>query len=332
MHPSIEPYATGMLVLADGSQLYWEASGNPAGRPALYLHGGPGGPLGTGYRRRFDPTQFMIIGLDQRGSGRSRPLASDDLASLATNTTPQLVADLEALRQHLGVERWLVWGVSWGTTLAIAYTLAHPDRVTSVVLAGVAVTSREATDWITETVGIVFPVAWERYARASQRRPGERVVDAYRRLLTDPDPQARTTAAQEWCRWEGAHMSLGPGLDDSPLFEGEPELQVLFATLVTHYWSHDGFLDHDQVIAQLAALGSIPCVMIHGRYDVSGPAGFAYEVHRAWPGSELIMVDEGHGGPGMTALTAHAIHRLGGHDEAPCRCVGLDARQPPSAP
>ncbi|HEY5784488.1 MAG TPA: alpha/beta fold hydrolase [Microlunatus sp.] len=312
MEPAVEPYDSGLLTVADGSKIYWEASGNPKGRPALYLHGGPGGPLGAGYRRRFDADRFLIVGMDQRGSGRSRPLASEDLGSLAINTTTQLLADTEELRAHLGIDHWLVHGVSWGTTLAIAYAVAHPDRVTGVVLTGVGVTSPRSVEWITETIGMLFPIEWERFEHASRRQTGERIVDAFHRLLTQPGLEHRRRAAAEWCRWEGVHMSLGPGLDDSPLFEDEPDLQLLFATLVTHYWSHDGFLDHDRVLAQIPTLAGIPCVMIHGRHDVSGPAGFAYEIKRAWPGSELILVDEGHGGPQMMELTTEAIARLGG--------------------
>jgi proline iminopeptidase len=310
VHPPIEPYATGLLTVADGSKIYWEASGNPHGEPALYLHGGPGGRLGTGYQRRFDPDRFMIIGLDQRGSGRSHPLASDDLASLAGNTTPQLIADLEQLRTHLGVDRWLVTGVSWGSTLAIAYTLAHPERVTGVVLTAVTTTSPRMVKWITETVGMIFPYEWAAYDAASHRRPDERIVDAYYRLITDPDPRVRRQAADDWCRWEGAHVSLGPGIGTTPMYDGEPDQQLLTSTLVIHYWSHNAFLDHDRVLAGVTGLGGIPCVMIHGRYDVSGPAGFAYEVARRWRGSELILVDEGHGGPEMSELTRAAIDRL----------------------
>ena len=311
MEPAVEPYDSGLLEVADGSQLWWETSGKPGGIPALFLHGGPGGRLGTGYRRRFAADRWMIIGLDQRGSGRSRPLASDDLGSLAGNTTQQLVADLEELRVHLGVERWLLYGVSWGTSLAVSYALAHPHRVSGVVLTAVALTTRPYVEWITETVGMIFPREWAEFERASERLAGERVVDAYARRLTDPDAGVRAQAATDWCRWEGVHVSLGPGIDTTPMYDGQPEPQLLTSTLVTHYWSHDGFLDHDQVLAQIPTLAEIPCVMIHGRYDVSGPAGFAYEVQRAWPGSELIMVDEGHGGPQMMELTAEAIARLG---------------------
>ena len=311
MEPPVEPYASGLLDVADGSQLWWETSGNPAGRPALFLHGGPGGRLGGGYRRRFDAARWRIVGLDQRGSGRSRPLASEDLDSLGTNTTEQLIADLEELRLHLGIERWLLHGVSWGTGLAVAYALAHPDRVSGVVLTAVALTTRPYVEWITETVGMLFPVEWAAFARAADRRPRERVVDAYARRLTDPDPEVRRRAATDWCRWEGVHISLGPGIDGTPMYHDDPAQQLLTSTLVTHYWSHDGFLDHDHVLARIPTLAGIPCVMVHGRYDVSGPAGFAYELQQAWPGSELIMVDEGHGGATMMDLTAQAITRLG---------------------
>jgi proline iminopeptidase len=311
VQPGGEPYDCGLLSVVDGSQLYWETSGNPGGRPAIYLHGGPGGRLSTGYRRRFDPEHWRIIGLDQRGSGRSRPLASEDLGSLETNTTQRLVADLEELRIHLGIERWLLHGVSWGTSLAIAYALAHPDRVNGVVLAAVALTTRPYVEWITETVGMLFPVEWAAFAHAAGRLPGERVVDAYARRLSDPDAAVRRQAATDWCRWEGVHVSLGPGIDTTPMYDGIPDQQQLTSTLVTHFWSHDGFLDHERVLAEIPTLAGIPCVMVHGRYDVSGPAGFAYQIQQAWPGSELILVDEGHGGAEMMDLTTRAIARLG---------------------
>lgn len=312
MNDPVEPHATGLLRMGDGAEVFWETSGSPAGPAALYLHGGPGGRLGAGYRRRFAADHWRIIGLDQRGSGRSRPRASDDLDSLTSNTTPRLVADLEELRVHLGVDRWLLHGVSWGTGLAVAYALAHPDRVSGVVLTAVALTTRPYVEWITETVGMLFPVEWAAFAEAAERRPGERVVDAYARRLTDPDPAVRRRAAEDWCRWEGVHVSLGPGIDGTPKYDGDLDQQLLISTLVTHYWSHDGFTDHDQLMARIPTLAGIPCVMVHGRYDVSGPAGFAYALQQAWPSSELIMVDEGHGGASMMELTTAAIDRLGG--------------------
>lgn len=313
MHPPVEPYATGLLTVSDGAEVFSETSGNPDGQAALYLHGGPGGRLGAGYRRRFAADTWRVVGLDQRGSGRSRPLATEDLDSLGTNTTQRLVADLDELRVHLGVDRWLLHGTSWGTGLAVAYAVAHPECVSGVVLTAVALTSMPYVEWITETVGMLFPVEWAAFADAAERRPGERVVDAYARRLTDPDPTVRRRAADDWCRWEGVHVSLGPGIDGTPMYDGDPDQQLLISTLVTHYWSHDGFVDHDQLMAAIPALAGIPCVMVHGRYDVSGPAGFAYALQQAWPGSELIMVDEGHGGATMMELTAAAIDRLGGN-------------------
>ncbi|GAA3765340.1 prolyl aminopeptidase [Microbacterium kribbense] len=311
MHPAIEPYAHGRVTRPDGAEIYWEASGNPDGRPALYLHGGPGGGLGAGgYRRRFDPARYRIIGIDQRGCGRSTPNVIDDLAHLDANTTPALIGDIEAVRRHLGVERWLVHGVSWGSTLALAYALAHPDRVTAIVDAAVTTTSRAEVDWITETMGAVFPEEWERMASA--REPGERVIDAYARLLRDPDAAVRARTAAAWDRWEGVHVLLDPLRTAGPLHPSDPRTQQIFATLVTHYWAHDGFLDVP-IIDRAGQLAGIPGVLIHGRHDVSGPAATAWRLHRAWPGSRLHIVEtEGHGGPEMMALVAQATDEFAG--------------------
>lgn len=313
------PMETGHLAVGYGATIYWEVVGNPSGVPVVHLHGGPGAPSGDAYRARFDLTKHRVISLDQRGCGRSRPLVTEDLPSLATNTTPQLVFDLEALRQHLGIDRWLVAGVSWGTALAVAYTLAHPERVRGVVLTAVALTTRPYVDWITETTGMLLPAEWQRFEAASCRQEGERLVDAYARLLLDPDPDKRRNAALDWCSWESSHISLAPGADPEPepLFSGDPQAQQVFATLVTHYWRHDGFwselgyADHKAVLAGTASLGEIPAVLIHGRHDVSGPLGFAHQLQEAWPGSELIVVaDEGHGGPKMLAQMSAAAARL----------------------
>lgn len=316
MHPSIEPHAHGWVRRPGGAEIYWEQSGDPEGRPALYLHGGPGGGLGRGgYRRLFDPTAFRIVGIEQRGCGRSRPLVIDDLEHLDENTTSALIADIEAVREHLGIERWLVYGVSWGSTLALAYALAHPDRVTEVIVAAVTTTSREEVDWITETVGAVFPEAWEQFA--SVRRPGERVVEAYARLLRDPDPEARASAADGWDAWESTHVSLDPlhsaTPSPTPLHE-DAATRAVFATLVTHYWAHDGFLaGPDRILDRAGELAGIPGVLIHGRHDVSGPAVTAWRLHRAWPGSRLHIVEsEGHGGPEMMTLVAQAADDFAG--------------------
>jgi len=299
VHPPIEPFATGLLPVADGQQLYWETSGDPAGKPALYLHGGPGSGLGRGgYRRRYDPAGHLVVGLDQRGCGRSRPLAVDALEQLGTNTTAALIGDIEALREHLGVERWLVSGVSWGTTLALAYAQAHPERVSELVLVAVTTTAREEVDWITEAMGRVFPEAWQRCEQASGRRPGERVVDAYARVLATGEPEERKRAAAAWDAWESAHISLGPHATPGPL-HADPVEQAVFATLVTHYWSHDGFLTGaDAIAARVERLRDIPTVLVHGRRDISGPVVTPWRLHQLLPASRLVVVeDEGHGGP-----------------------------------
>ena len=307
------------LLIGRGSTLFYEEAGNPDGVPVVHLHGGPGAASKDSYRSRFDLDVHRVINVDQRGCGRSRPLVTDDLASLATNRTPELIADLESLRQHLGIERWLVAGVSWGTALALAYTLLHPARVRGVVLMAVAPTTESYVDWITTTMGTVLPVEWERFAVASGRREGERVVDAYAQLLRDPQPAVRRAAAVDWCRWESAHISLVPGAesDSKPLFDEDPAAQLVFATLVTHYWSNNGFwselgfADHQAVMEAAAGLGQVPAVLVHGRYDISGPLGFAQELHCAWPGSELVVVaDEGHGGPQMLKEMSAAAVRL----------------------
>jgi proline iminopeptidase len=320
----MNPLKTGHLAVGDGATLYWEMVGNPSGVPVVHLHGGPGAPSGDAYRARFDLTKHRVISFDQRGCGRSRPLVTDDLTSLATNTTPRLVDDLEALRQHLGIDRWLVAGVSWGTALAVAYTLAHPDRVRGVVLTAVALTTRPYVDWITETTGMLLPAEWQLFEAASTRQKGERIVDAYARLLLDPDPVRRHDAALAWCSWESAHISVVPGADPEPepLFSEDPLAQLVFATLVTHYWRHDGFwpelgyADHEAVLAGTASLSGIPAVLVHGRHDVSGPLGFAHQLQQAWPGSELIVVpDEGHGGPTILVQMSAAAARLASSEE-----------------
>jgi proline iminopeptidase len=307
LHPPIEPFASGVLRRPDGAELYWETSGNPQGRPALYLHGGPGSGLGPGgYRRRFDPEKYFIVGFDQRGCGRSTPWAMDDLEHLDANNTQTQLADIEALRAHFGIERWLVHGVSWGSALALAYALDHPDRVTEIVLTAVTTGSRPEIDWITEGVGAVFPEAWSEFAADVPR--GTRVVDHYAALMRDPDPAVRTAAADRWDAWESTHISLDPAWEPGPLNE-DLRVRQNVATLVTHYWSNDCFLTGDRVVLDRAGeLSGIPGVLIHGRYDVSGPAITPWRLHQAWQGSRYLIVEtEGHGGPIEMGMTAEAI-------------------------
>lgn len=296
-YPAIEPYDSGFLDVGDGHQIYWECCGNPDGKPALYLHGGPGSGFTPGQRRFFDPNAYRVVLFDQRGSGRSRPLASDVDADLSTNTTAHLIRDIETLRRHLGVEKWVVLGISWGTTLGLAYAQAHRDHVHALVLALVTTTSRREVEWITEGVRCLFPREWDRFAAAipealRHRRP----VDAYAALLFDADPAVRDHAAREWCAWEDAHVSLTPGHQPNPRFD-DPEFRLRFARLVTHYWSHAAFLEENQLLRDAHTLNGIPGVLIHGRYDVSSPLETAWKLSQAWRSSRLHVLDDaGHGG------------------------------------
>lgn len=291
------------------TEFYWEAAGNPAGKPALYVHGGPGSGMRGGYRQHFDPEKFFIIGFEQRGCGRSRPLATDPAADLSTNTVQKLIADMELLREHLKVRKWLLYGGSWGTTLSLAYAQAHPERVSEMILAAVTTTSAAEVAWITEDMGRIFPREWDEFCAAAQPAPGERIIDAYHRLLTGPDAPARERAALAWCIWEDVHMSLDPKV--APHLQHQPpEFRLLFATLVTHYWRNAGF-GGDSLLGRMDRIASVPGVMIHGRLDVSSPLSTAWNLAKSWPAAELVVVDQdGHGGSGMSAEVNRAVARF----------------------
>lgn len=295
--PPIEPYGSGTLDVGDQHHVYWECCGNPTGKPALFLHGGPGSGCSVGQRRFFDPSLYNAVLFDQRGSGRSRPSASDPDADLSTNTTQHLIADIEALRELRGVDRWTILGVSWGSTLALAYAQAYPNRVNAMVLALVTTTSHREVQWITEDMGRVFPQQWERFIDAiPQRLRHLRPVESYARMLADADPIARDHAAREWCAWEDAHVSLAPGHVPSPRYQ-DPEFRLRFARLVTHYWRHAAFLEEDQLIDGVTKLNGVPGVLIHGRFDISGPLITAWRLSQRWTSSRLqILDDAGHGG------------------------------------
>jgi proline iminopeptidase len=298
--PPIEPYDSGMLDVGDGQRVYWEACGNPKGRPAIFLHGGPGSGCTPNQRRLFDPYAYRVVLFDQRGSGRSRPLAEEAGADLRFNTTAHLIADIEMLREHSDVDRWVMLGMSWGTTLALAYAQEHPERVEALVLAAVTTTSAREVEWITEDVGRIFPREWDRFASAvPESLRNLRLVDAYAEMLSDPDQAVRERAAGEWCRWEDAHVSLTPGYQPSPRYE-DPAFRLRFARLVTHYWRNTAFLEPDQIIRDAHLLDGIPGVLIHGVYDVSGPLITPWALSRRWATSTLEVLDDmGHGGGDM---------------------------------
>jgi proline iminopeptidase len=309
--PPVEPYDSGHLDVGDGHAVYWETCGDPDGKPAVVLHGGPGSGCSPGMRRLFDPARYRVVLLDQRNSGRSTPWAGGPEVDLSANTTQHLVADLERLREHLGIARWLVWGGSWGVTLALAYAEAHPERVSELVLAAVTSGRRRETDWITRDVGRVFPREWERFRDVvpAAERNGD-LAAAYSRLLHSPAPAVRAHAAAEWCLWEDTHVSLAP--DAEPyLSVADPAVQLAIARIVTHYWSQGCFLEEGQLLRDAGRLAGIPGVLVHGRFDVSSPLETAWELHRAWPGSELVVLgDAGHGGSSMTEATVAATDRF----------------------
>ncbi len=297
-YPAIESFDSGMLDVGDGHQIYWERCGNPDGKPALYLHGGPGSGFSTGQRRFFNPDTYCAVLFDQRGAGRSRPLASEPDADLSANTTAHLIADIEALRELHNVDQWTaILGISWGTTLSLAYAQTHPERVRGLVLALVTTTSRREVEWITNDVGRIFPREWDRFVAAvPDALRNIPLVDAYATMLFDADPAVQDHGAREWCAWEDAHISLAPDFKPHPRYE-DPEFRLRFARLVTHYWRHAAFLGEDQLIRDAATLNGIPGVLIHGRFDVSSPLETAVRLTQRWNTSRLHVLDDaGHGG------------------------------------
>ncbi|RVW10564.1 prolyl aminopeptidase [Prescottella agglutinans] len=311
LYPAPEPYESGFLDVSDGHTLHWETVGDPAGTPAVYVHGGPGSGCTPGVRRYFDPNAFRAVLFDQRGCGRSRPLAGDPAVDLSTNTTAHLVADIERLREHLGIERWIVVGVSWGVTLGLAYAQAHPDRVIAMALGAVTSGTRGEVEWITRDMRRVFPREWERFVEPvpAAEREGN-LAAAYARLLAHPDAAVRVDAARRWCEWEDTHVSLVPGWRPSPRFR-DPTFRMIFARLVTHYWGNDHFLADGQIREGMRRLAKIPAVLVHGRYDVSGPLDTAWELSRMWECSRLVVVDDaGHGGGSFVDHFVAAIDSL----------------------
>ncbi|MFE6197045.1 prolyl aminopeptidase [Streptomyces sp. NPDC057838] len=304
-YPAVEPYDHGMLAVGDGNLVHWETCGNPAGKPALVLHGGPGSGAGPFWRRLFDPAAYRVVLFDQRGCGRSRPDAADPETSLAANTTHHLIADIELLRRHLGIDAWLVLGGSWGVTLALAYAERHPGRVSELVLFSVTSTTRREVDWVTRDMGRIFPEEWARFRDAvpEGEREGD-LADAYARMLADPDPAVRERAAREWCRWEDVHVSTHPGHRPDLRFE-DPRFRYRFARLVTHYWRHAAFLEDGALLRDAGKLAGIPGVLVHGRMDISGPPDVAWHLAQVWPDAELVLIGgEGHGLSGSTSTGA----------------------------
>jgi len=316
LYPHHEPYDHGMLPVSDGQHLYWETCGNPTGKPALVLHGGPGSGCTPYWRRLFNPAAYRIVLFDQRGCGRSSPHASDPTVDLSVNTTHHLIADIEALRRHLDIDQWLVLGGSWGSTLALAYAQTHPNRVTQLVLFSVVTTPRREVEWITRHMGRIFPEQWTRFRNGvpPEDRDGD-LAAAYSRLLEDPDPKVRDQAARRWCAWEDTHVATTPNYRPDPRYR-DPRFRMAFARLVTHYWRHAAWLEDGALLHGATRLTGIPGVLIHGRLDISSPVDIPWQLSQNWPSSELILVDHaGHGAGhhGITDAVVAALERFATH-------------------
>ncbi|MBF6098241.1 prolyl aminopeptidase [Nocardia cyriacigeorgica] len=312
--PVLEPYASGLLDVGDGNRIYWQASGNPRGKPVLVVHGGPGAGGGGSRRSAFDPAIYRIVRFDQRGCGQSLPNAADPRVSLAVNTTEHLIADMERLRSHLGIDRWMLFGGSWGSTLSLAYAQRFPERVTEIVLVGVTMTRRQEVDWLYRGAGLLLPQEWERFRDGvpAADRDGD-LVAAYSRLFDHPDPQIRLDAARRWCAWEDAviaHETTGsPGQ-----YSAKPDTAMLtFTRICAHYFAHAAWLPDGQLLREAHRLAGIPGVLIHGKLDLSAPLRTAWELAEVWPDAELRVIDDsGHtGSPAMSEAVLSAVARFG---------------------
>lgn len=288
----MEPYAHGLLDVGDGHHVYWEECGIPDGQPAVVLHGGPGGGCTPSHRTLFDPARYRVVLLDQRGCGRSRPRVLDHHADLSANHTWALVDDLERLRADRGIERWLVLGGSWGSTLGMAYAQAHPSRVTAMVLASVALLRRDEDDWLYGGgAARFFPEAWADFsAVAPGATSAADVIGAYHRLLQDPVAVVRDRAVAAWCDWEAATLSLHPDPRAAAAF-ADPAFAATLVRIVVHYFRHGSWLAEDQLLREAGRLRGIPGVLVAGRGDVQTPVRTAWDLARAWPDARLVGVD-----------------------------------------
>jgi len=290
LYPPVEPYRTGLLEVGDGHRLHWELCGNPAGKPVVFLHGGPGGGASPSHRRQFDPARYHILVFDQRGCGRSTPFAS-----LTSNTTTHLVEDIEQLREQvMGCERWQVFGGSWGSTLALAYAQAHPHRVTELVLRGVFLFDQYEVDWLYREGGAaaVYPDGWEEFVAAIPPAERGELVEAYHRRLTSDDSKVQLAAAKAWSKWEGVTVTLLPSPETLEDFT-EAHKAIAVARIENHYMRHGGWLEEGQLLREVERIRHIPAVIVQGRHDSCTPPRAAWALHRAWPEAELVIVPDG---------------------------------------
>lgn len=311
LFPELSPYDTGKLRVSSRHEVYYEQCGNPRGKPVVVVHGGPGGGIIAILRRFHDPARHRIILFDQRGCGQSTPHAE-----LAENTTWDLVADMERLRRHFGIERWQVFGGSWGSTLALAYAETHPERVTELIVRGIFLLREKEIRWFyQEGASALFPEAWEDYLAPIPMAERGDLVEAYHRRLTGADERERLRAARAWSVWEASTSSLIPSMTRHQEFE-DPHFALAFARIECHYFFHKGFFAEDgELLHKAHRLKAIPGAIVQGRYDVVCPAMSAHDLHRAWPqASYEVIPDAGHASsePGITNALVRATERFSG--------------------
>jgi proline iminopeptidase len=309
LYDPIEPYKQGMLKVSEIHDVYYEQCGNPNGQAVVFLHGGPGAGLTADYRRFFDPEAYRIVLFDQRGAGKSTPHAS-----LEENTTWHLVSDIERLRHHLGIEKWMVFGGSWGSTLALAYAQTHPQCVSALVLRGIFLCRQKEIDWFyQEGASAIFPDVWEQYENIIPESERGNMLEAYHRRLTSKDESVRLEAARAWSTWEGSALKLIP---DQNLIDdfSKPHLALSLARIEAHYFMNNAFFETgNYLLENVAKIRHIPAVIVQGRYDVVCPMMSAWSLHRAWPEAEFIVIgDAGHSvlEPGITSALVDAMDRF----------------------
>ncbi|WP_445165612.1 prolyl aminopeptidase [Mycolicibacterium sp. Dal123E01] len=310
----------GLLDVGDGNQLYWEARGDPGGRTVLLVHGGPGSGRSRTAHKAFDPNVFQIVSFDQRGCGESVPSAANPATDMQYNTTEHLLNDIEALRRHLGVDRWLLYGGSWAATLILAYAQRHPQCVEGVILISVSMTQRSEIDWLYRDLRRLLPQEWDQFRAAvpAALRDGN-LVETYRQLMEHPDPAVRAQAARDWCTWEDATIAHERRGQPGQYGAKPEEAKLAFVRICTHFYSQYGWLDDGQLLSDSHRLAGIPGIIIHGRLDLSCPLVTAWKLARAWPDADLVVIDDsGHtGSPAMATAVRHAIARFTDGDLSP---------------
>lgn len=311
--PQTHPNSSGLLDVGDGNHVFWESAGKSAGQPVLIVHGGPGSGRPRNAHKLFDPNLFRIVSLDQRGCGNSVPSAADPTTNMTYNTIDYLLSDMEALRCYLNIDRWLLYGGSWGSTLILAYAQRHPDRVIGIVAVGVTMTRPQEIDWLYHGLRLFLPVEWQNFrAGVPAGSRDSSLVEAYRQLMESPDSAVRQRAAQDWCAWEDAAIAHESRGKPDQYSEKPDAAKLAFVRICTHYFAHAAWLEEDQLLRNAHRLKGIPGVLIHGRLDLSAPLRTAWELAQAWPDAELkVMDDSGHtGSPTMTTAITDAIARF----------------------